>query len=38
MTVDLIQQVIDLITNSFIVALPFAIVIMICQKISIWTQ
>lgn len=34
MTVEQLQQIINVITQCFSVAFPFALVFMICQKIS----
>lgn len=34
MTVEQLQQIIDLITQCFAVAFPFALIFMICQKAS----
>lgn len=34
MTVEQLQQIIDVITQCFAVAFPFALIFMICQKVS----
>lgn len=34
MTVEMLQQIVNTITQCFSIAFPFALIFMICQKVS----